>query len=170
MELIVIQRQQYKQTIIVSVNKLSQLYIIMNKLKREMEIEKKNFLLQLDRLQTLYPQYKTNPTEDISNTYNSIQMNIDKIFEKLYMIKNELLIKSDSLANNMLSKDEYINNIKKNNSKQMKKLDTIKNNGFASMPREQNIKRNLNQEIYYSLIQTIFLLGNGYFLFKLLRS
>jgi hypothetical protein len=142
----------------------------MDKIKKDIENEKQNFLIHLQRLEELYPQYKTNPTDDISNTYNAIQGNIDKSFEKLYMIKNELLTNSDSLANNMIMKDEYINNAKEIHSERNRELNIIKNQGNASLPRMKSMKKQLTYEVIYAIIQAGFFIGNGYLLYQILRS
>jgi hypothetical protein len=142
----------------------------MDKIKKEMENEKQNFLIHLQRFEQLYPQYKTNPTDDISNIYNSIQENIDKGFEKLYILKNELLSNSDSLANSMMIKDDYINNAKEIHSERNRELTTIKNQGNASLPRMKSIKKQLKNEVIYTIIQAGFFIGNGYLLYKILRS
>ncbi len=142
----------------------------MEKIKKSMKNEEQNFLIHLQRLEQIYPQYKTNPTDDILNTYNAIQGNIDNSFEKLYMIKNKLLTNSDSLANNMIMKDEYINNAKQTHFKRNNELTTIKNQGYASIPRMKSMKNQLIYESIYAIIQAGFLISNVYLLYKILRS
>lgn len=139
-------------------------------LKQKLASEKKHFLMLLQKLQTAYPQYKSNPIDDHISQYNDIETSIDKRFETLFTMKSDLLRKSDDLAMNMASKDAVINDTRTLTQKQENELTTVRNNGYASIPRSDDIQKQLTLEIIYSGIQSIVLLSSGYFLTKLLTS
>lgn len=139
-------------------------------LKQKLASEKKHFLMLLQKLQTAYPQYKSNPIDDHISQYNDIETSIDKRFETLFTMKSDLLRKSDDLAMNMASKDAVINDTRTLTQKQENDLTTVRNNGYASIPRSDDIQKQLTLEIIYSGIQSIVLLSSGYFLTKLLTS
>lgn len=139
-------------------------------IRKKMDSEKQNFLLHLERLKTLYPQVQAFATDDAKQAYNNEQFKIDKSFENLYLIKNELLNKSDSLANNMINKDEYINTAKNINNERETQLNIARSKNYAALPREKNVKADLYNEILYAGIQSIFFAGSGYLIYKLLKS
>lgn len=139
-------------------------------IRQKMDHEKQNFLIHLNRIKNLYPQVKITDTDDNKQLYDTAQLNIDKSFENLYLLKNELLNKSDNLANNMMTKDEYINTARTINKEHEKRLKVVRNQNYAALPREENIKSNLYNEILYASIQVLFFTGSGYLLYRLLKS
>lgn len=142
----------------------------MDKLEQSLENEKQKFFIYLNRFKNIFPTYKTNPIEEIENIYKRSEDEINKSFERLYMIKNEVLVDSDYLASNMETKDEYIKNVKGKLEQKKNKLKNVKAHGYASIPRSKDREKIMNQYIIYSTIQGLFLFGNTYLLYKILSS
>jgi len=142
----------------------------LNKIQRKMESEGINFFELIFKIKELYPKYKLTPTKLYDNEYIDLNNNIDKKFEILYEIKNDVIKASEDLEELTKNQDNYLDNIKGTIDNKVTELDALKSNELASKPRMNDKHAEYNLLIATNVIQGTIFIGYIFFLYKLFKN
>lgn len=101
--------------------------------KKTLSSAYKSFNLALDEIRHSYPLYKLYQNNILyKKEYISDVENLEKIKNNIFVSKNNLLMDSETIKDNIMKKNDKITELNKENSILRKKLNTLENQNFAA--------------------------------------
>ena len=138
--------------------------------KEELKVNKDIMELSLYNLRNSYVSFKMNNTPEYNKIYNNHKANVEKHFQDLFILKNNLIKGINNSDTNIRQVNKNINRIKKNLLTKSKKLQQIKNINLASTPRRENTESEMNKTYTNLLLLSAGCLATIYISHKVIKS
>lgn len=126
--------------------------------------------MTLENLKKSYTLYKITNSAEYSKIYYNDSANVEKVFQDLFLLQNDLLKESNKLSDLMDEQDDIIQRAKVNYKKQKKILGEQNDSDLASFPREKAYEKELNLTYITTAINSVGIIGTIYILYKYLHK
>lgn len=138
--------------------------------KKQLDENKRNFFLLLERLKKSYPQHKLNTrNSEFQSIYNNDRQQVENIFNTLFLLENQIQKNANLYENNIRKKENILGGNKDYYNKESKLYQELENGTRASVPREKEYNNKLTIEQVYLFINIIGTSIIGYYLYKILQ-
>ncbi len=126
--------------------------------------------LALENLKKSYPLYKITNSAEYSKIYYNDSANVEKIFQDLFLLQNDLIKDSTKYSQSMEEQDVIIQRAKVNYKKHKGILGEKNDSDLASKPRENAYKKELNLTYITTIINSFGIVATLYILYKYLHK
>ena len=136
----------------------------------KLQINKDTMELALDNLKRSYTSYKLYNTPEYNKIYNNNKANVEKIFQDLYLLQNNLMNNIQSQNVRIKQYNKNINRIKGEFKEQKIQLREITDTGLAAKPRRKDNENEMKKAYAQLLLLGVGCLGSIFITYKFVKS